>query len=79
MSKPQHYSHSQVSSWLRCGKAYELERIVRVPRAPAVYLVTGNALHSAIERLSLAAYAKQSKSVKSDSSDSSSQHVIKEA
>lgn len=46
---PEHFSHSQITSWLRCGKAYQLTRLVGVPERPAVYLVTGNAMHSVIE------------------------------
>ena len=57
MSKPTTYSHSQINSWQRCGKAYYLEKIAQVPQAPAVYLATGTALHSAIEHLNRAAAA----------------------
>lgn len=52
------FSHSQINSWQRCGKAYYLEKVAQVPQQPAVYLVTGNALHSAIERLNRAAVAQ---------------------
>lgn len=48
-----HVSYSQLSSWLRCGKAYELERIARVPSVPSWALVGGSALHSATEVLDL--------------------------
>lgn len=44
-----HRSYSQLTSWLRCGEAYRLERIKRVPQLPAWYLVGGTALHAATE------------------------------
>lgn len=57
MPKPSMFSHSQINSWQRCGKAYYLEKVAQVPQQPAVYLVTGNALHAAIENLNRAAAA----------------------
>jgi hypothetical protein len=42
-------SHSQLHSWLQCGKAYELERIRRVPRKPGLWLPAGTACHLSIE------------------------------
>lgn len=53
MARPEHASHSQVSAWLRCQKQYELERLLEAPQAPATYLVTGNAVHSVLEAVSL--------------------------
>lgn len=53
MTRPAHASNSQISSWLRCGKAYQLERLLGAKQSPAVYLVTGNAVHAAIERASI--------------------------
>lgn len=44
-----HRSFSQFSSWVRCGKAYQLERVRKVPQTPAWFLVAGTAFHSAIE------------------------------
>jgi hypothetical protein len=44
-----HRSFSQFSSWVRCGKAFQLERIRQVPQTPAWYLVAGTAFHSAVE------------------------------
>lgn len=46
---PEHFSHSQITSWLRCGKSYQLSRLIGAPEKPAVYLVTGNAMHAVIE------------------------------
>lgn len=43
-------SHSQLKSYLECGKRFELEKIRRVPRRPGVYLPAGTAVHGAIER-----------------------------
>ncbi len=51
MKPPEHFSHSQISAWIRCGKAYQLSRLIGVPERPAVYLVAGNAMHSVIERM----------------------------
>lgn len=44
-----HRSFSQFTSWLKCGKAYQLERVLEAPAMPAWYLVGGSAVHSAIE------------------------------
>lgn len=46
-----HVSHSQMTQWLRCGKAYELNRIKQAPRVPAVWLASGVALHEVIDLL----------------------------
>lgn len=43
-------SHSQLNSWLKCGKAYELERIRHVPPVPGMWLPAGTACHAVIER-----------------------------
>jgi hypothetical protein len=51
MKSPEHFSHSQISAWLRCAKAYQLSRLVGVPERPAVYLVAGNAMHDVIEQI----------------------------
>lgn len=46
-----HASHSSISSYLYCGKAYELEKIQKVPTAPAWWLLGGSAVHKATENL----------------------------
>jgi CRISPR/Cas system-associated exonuclease Cas4 (RecB family) len=46
-----HFSASQVTSWLYCGKSFELERIKRVPQEPAWFLIGGSAFHKATEWL----------------------------
>lgn len=56
---PEHFSHSQITSWLRCGKSYQLSRLVGVPEKPAVYLVTGNAMHTVIENFNRRFFAEQ--------------------
>jgi CRISPR/Cas system-associated exonuclease Cas4 (RecB family) len=44
-----HVSFSSLSSWLYCGKQYELEKIKKVPQVPAWFLLGGSAFHSATE------------------------------
>lgn len=44
-----HLSHSQVSSFARCGEAYRLTRIAGVREFPAYWSIGGNAVHTAIE------------------------------
>ena len=49
--KKDHLSYSQLTTYTRCAKAYELQRIQKAPEVPAVYLVAGKAVHTAIERI----------------------------
>lgn len=42
-------SYSSFTSWLSCGKSWQLARVVKVPETPAWYLVGGSAVHSATE------------------------------
>lgn len=46
---PEHTSHSAISSYQRCGKAFELSRLHKVPEAPAWFLLGGSAVHKATE------------------------------
>lgn len=46
---PAHRSWSQLKSFTNCGEAFRLERVVRVPRAPAVWFAAGSAYHIACE------------------------------
>lgn len=46
---PTHLSYSQLSDWLRCGKRYQLARILGLPETPAWWNVGGHAVHSATE------------------------------
>lgn len=52
-SPPEHVSYSQFNDWLRCGKAYELKRIIGVQEFPAWWSIAGNAVHKATERFDL--------------------------
>jgi len=54
-----HKSFSQFSTWIRCGKAYQLERILEAPQTPAWWFVGGSAFHSAAEKYLLAEYEKK--------------------
>lgn len=58
MKPPEHFSHSQISAWIRCGKAYQLSRLIGVPERPAVYLVAGNAMHEVIEQMNRESFAR---------------------
>lgn len=42
---PAHRSWSQLKSYGNCGEAFRLERVVRVPVAPAVWFAAGSAYH----------------------------------
>ena len=54
-----HRSFSAFTSWLRCGKAFQLERNLQAPSEPAWYFVGGSAFHSAAEKYLLAEFAKK--------------------
>ena len=54
---PKHLSYSAIDSYLRCGKAFELERVVKVPRGSAWYFVGGSAVHEVTEGLDLSFFA----------------------
>jgi len=45
-----HRSFSSFSSWIRCGKAWELERQLEAPSETAWWFVGGSAFHSAAEK-----------------------------
>lgn len=59
-----HVSHSQLTSWLRCGKAYELSRLKHAPRVPAVWTASGVALHEVIDLINKASISGDSLDVK---------------
>lgn len=44
-----HRSFSSFASWVKCGKAWQLERELKVPTEPAWWFVGGTAFHSAVE------------------------------
>lgn len=47
---PPHVSYSQYSDFLKCGKAYQLKRVLGLPEAPAWWSFGGKGVHSAAER-----------------------------
>ena len=49
MKTPKHASHSAISSYLWCGKQYELQRLRKYPEPPSWWLIAGSAIHSATE------------------------------
>jgi len=54
----QHRSFSSFTSWLRCGKAWQLERALQAPSEPAWWFVGGQAFHAAAEAFLLAEFDK---------------------
>lgn len=48
---PKHASHSAISAYTRCGKAYELRKVLKFPEPPAWYLIAGTAIHTATQVL----------------------------
>jgi len=46
-----HASHSSINSYLRCGKAFELEKIKNYPTMPAWWLIGGSAVHKVTEHI----------------------------
>ena len=44
-----HRSYSSFTSWVKCGKAWQLERELKAPTQPAWYFVGGTAFHEAAE------------------------------
>lgn len=47
---PPHVSYSQFSDWLRCGKAYELKKILGLAESPAWWSIGGHGVHTATEK-----------------------------
>lgn len=43
-------SYSQLASYAKCSKAWELARYRKVPRRPGVWLAAGTAVHRVIEK-----------------------------
>ncbi len=48
--KPPHVSYSSLSDWLKCGKLWQLKRMLNLPERPAVWNIGGHAVHKAIEQ-----------------------------
>lgn len=49
-----HLSYSQLTSFARCAKQYQLQREQQAPEDPTVWLPAGKAIHSVIEKINLA-------------------------
>lgn len=47
---PKHTSHSAISAYTRCGKSYELRKVLKFPEPPAWYLIAGTAIHTAAQQ-----------------------------
>ena len=45
------WSFSRYTSYLRCGKGYELSRIIKAPQLPSWYAIGGNAVHGGTEQV----------------------------
>lgn len=59
---PAHRSYSQMSTFYKCAHQYYLSKIAQVPEVPAVYLVAGTAVHTAIEKINYSHYEKTPRS-----------------
>jgi len=59
-----HRSFSSLTSWIRCGKAWQLERELQAPSEPAWWFVGGSAFHTAAEKFLLAEF--ENKKIKSE-------------
>lgn len=44
-----HVSYSAMNDWLKCGKFYQLKRLLQLPEKPAWWNVGGHAVHTATE------------------------------
>lgn len=44
-----HVSYSALSDWLRCGKYFQLKRLIGLPERPAVWNKGGHGVHNATE------------------------------
>lgn len=44
-----HHSYSALSDYLKCGKLYQLKRMVGLPDRPAWWNIGGHAVHAATE------------------------------
>lgn len=43
-------SHSQLSAYLECPRAYQLARVERIKRRPGAWFPGGTAVHATVER-----------------------------
>ena len=77
----EHVSFSQFTTFSRCGKQYQLERIQGVPRTPSLALLFGSAVHEAFERVlknEVDSIAGSVQSMWGDIVESHAQRMIKE-
>lgn len=58
---PSGYSYSALSTYKKCSWEFYLGRILRLPKAGAVWLAGGNAFHAASEKIDLAAWIADGK------------------
>jgi hypothetical protein len=54
--EPAHLSHSTISAYRSCGKKFQLGKILRLEEKPGLAALGGNAVHTATERIDLAAF-----------------------
>lgn len=47
---PAHVSYSQFTEWSKCGKAYELKKILGLSESPSWWSIGGHGVHSATEK-----------------------------
>ena len=55
---PEHRSHSQLQTWLRCQHQWYLTRVEQVPERPSLPMAAGNAVHSMLEQINHAVYKR---------------------
>ncbi len=53
---PSYVSYSAFTQWLKCGKAYQLARLLDVQEQPAWWFAGGSAVHAATEVYDRALY-----------------------
>lgn len=46
---PAHVSYSQFVEWSKCGKAYELKKLLGLAEQPAWWSIGGHGVHAATE------------------------------
>lgn len=56
---PAYRSYSSFTSWLACGKAWELSRLAAVKEQPAWWFAGGKAVHTATERYDFRLWAAE--------------------
>jgi hypothetical protein len=54
---PEHRSHSQLQTWLRCQHQWYLSRVEQVPERPSLPMAAGNAVHRLFEQINHRRYS----------------------